>query len=208
MLTMVGTGSEMNGRRGHHQSPCPEAEDRPCVCRRKCHASVLHPEPAIYPDPASCTRWRRASMTSSTTFCEQYFSGEDDNTARLHQRGADALADRMLGRIAGQGSTELRSPQQSHVGGHLGAEHPGVHVENPPTGMVHMLGQSVGAYTNATHGMTLSAAVSLPYYRYILPLRSCRNSSASLCMCGSVNTGRQNPMSRSRKRGLPPWKAG
>ena len=34
--------------------------------------------------------------------------------------------------------------------------------------MVHMLGQSVGAYTDATHGMTL-AAVSLPYYRYILP---------------------------------------
>ena len=31
-----------------------------------------------------------------------------------------------------------------------------------------MIGQSVGAYTNATHGMTL-AAVSLPYYRYILP---------------------------------------
>jgi alcohol dehydrogenase YqhD (iron-dependent ADH family) len=34
--------------------------------------------------------------------------------------------------------------------------------------MVHMLGQSVGAYTDATHGMTL-AAVSLPYYRYIMP---------------------------------------
>ena len=31
-----------------------------------------------------------------------------------------------------------------------------------------MLGQSVGAYTDATHGMTL-AAVSLPYYRHILP---------------------------------------
>ena len=31
-----------------------------------------------------------------------------------------------------------------------------------------MLGQSVGAYTDATHGMTL-AAVSLPYYRFILP---------------------------------------
>lgn len=27
---------------------------------------------------------------------------------------------------------------------------------------------AVGAYTNATHGMTL-AAVSLPYYRHILP---------------------------------------
>ena len=31
-----------------------------------------------------------------------------------------------------------------------------------------MLGQAVGAYTDATHGMTLSA-VSLPYYRYIMP---------------------------------------
>ena len=33
--------------------------------------------------------------------------------------------------------------------------------------MVHMIGQAVGGYTNATHGMTL-AAVSLPYYRYIM----------------------------------------
>ena len=31
-----------------------------------------------------------------------------------------------------------------------------------------MLGQAVGAYTDATHGMTL-AAVSLPYYRHIMP---------------------------------------
>ena len=31
-----------------------------------------------------------------------------------------------------------------------------------------MLGQAVGAHTDATHGMTLSA-VSLPYYRYIMP---------------------------------------
>ena len=34
--------------------------------------------------------------------------------------------------------------------------------------MVHMLGQSVGACSNATHGMTLSA-VSMPYYRFIMP---------------------------------------
>ncbi len=32
---------------------------------------------------------------------------------------------------------------------------------------VHMIGQAIGAYTDATHGMTLSA-VSLPYYRYIM----------------------------------------
>lgn len=34
--------------------------------------------------------------------------------------------------------------------------------------MVHMIGQSVGAFTDATHGMTLSA-VSLAYYRHIMP---------------------------------------
>ena len=33
--------------------------------------------------------------------------------------------------------------------------------------MVHMLGQAVGAVTDATHGMTL-AAVSLPYYKHIM----------------------------------------
>ena len=31
-----------------------------------------------------------------------------------------------------------------------------------------MIGQAVGAYTDATHGMTL-AAVALPYYRHIMP---------------------------------------
>jgi len=34
--------------------------------------------------------------------------------------------------------------------------------------MVHMIGQAIGGYTDATHGMTLSA-VSMPYYRYIMP---------------------------------------
>ncbi len=34
--------------------------------------------------------------------------------------------------------------------------------------MVHMIGQSVGAFTDATHGMTLSA-VSMAHYRYICP---------------------------------------
>ena len=45
----------------------------------------------------------------------------------------------------------------------------------PPVSYTHldvykrqMLGQAVGAHTDATHGMTL-AAVSLPYYRHIMP---------------------------------------
>ena len=34
--------------------------------------------------------------------------------------------------------------------------------------MVHMIGKSIGAFTDATHGMTLSA-VSMAYYHLILP---------------------------------------
>ncbi|MDE6869212.1 MAG: iron-containing alcohol dehydrogenase, partial [Clostridia bacterium] len=34
--------------------------------------------------------------------------------------------------------------------------------------MVHMLGQAAAAHTDATHGMTL-AAVTMPYYKFILP---------------------------------------
>ena len=46
-----------------------------------------------------------------------------------------------------------------------------------------MIGQSVGAYTNATHGMTLSA-VSMAYYRHIMPRRVLRNLRALPAMCG------------------------
>ena len=34
--------------------------------------------------------------------------------------------------------------------------------------MIHKLGQTVACFTDATHGMSL-AAVSMPYYRYIMP---------------------------------------
>jgi len=37
----------------------------------------------------------------------------------------------------------------------------------PTDWMVHMIGQSIGAYTDTTHGMTLSG-VSIAYYRYIM----------------------------------------
>ena len=38
----------------------------------------------------------------------------------------------------------------------------------PQDWMVHMIGQSIGGVTNATHGMTLSS-ISLAYYHLIMP---------------------------------------
>ena len=56
--------------------------------------------------------------------------------------------------------------------------------------MVHMLGQSAGAYMDATHGMTLSA-VSFPYCRYIMPYglaATAWNTSAPRCGTPTAST--------------------
>ncbi len=57
--------------------------------------------------------------------------------------------------------------------------------------MVHMLGQAVGAYTDATHGMTL-AAVSLPYYRYIMPFGVHKFKSFAVNVWGIDTVGKTN----------------
>ena len=55
--------------------------------------------------------------------------------------------------------------------------------------MVHMLGQAVGAYTNATHGMTLSA-VSMSYYRHILPYGTAKLARYAVNVWGVDQSGK------------------
>lgn len=71
--------------------------------------------------------------------------------------------------------------------------------------MVHMIGQSVGAYTDATHGMTLSA-VSLPYYRYVMPygLHQFKKFAVNVWGCAQ----REKPMRPSPRKVWPPWRTG
>lgn len=59
--------------------------------------------------------------------------------------------------------------------------------------MVHMLGQAVGAHTDATHGMTLSA-VSIPYYKYILPYGTAKFARFA------VNVWGVNPAGKTEKQ--------
>ncbi len=74
--------------------------------------------------------------------------------------------------------------------------------------MVHMLGQSAGAYMDATHGMTLSA-VSFPYCRYIMPYglaATAWNTSAPRCGTPTASisgrSGSTTPSSKG-KAGAP-----
>ena len=98
--------------------------------------------------------------------CEQYFSGEDDNTSDYISEG---LFRSLLtsSRIA---NTDMQNyeARSNIMWTATWALNTLVSRGKTTDWMVHMLGQAVGAYTDATHGMTL-AAVSMAYYRHILP---------------------------------------
>lgn len=98
--------------------------------------------------------------------CEQYFSGEDDNTS-------DYISEGLMRSLLYSSRIANKDPQNYEARSNImwtatWALNTLVAKGKATDWMVHMLGQSVGAYTDATHGMTLSA-VSLPYYRHIMP---------------------------------------
>ncbi len=97
--------------------------------------------------------------------CEQYFSGTDDNTS-------DYIAEALMRSLLVSSRIANADPQDYEARSNImwtatWALNTLIAKGKTTDWMVHMLGQSVGAYTNATHGMTLSA-VSLAYYRHIL----------------------------------------
>lgn len=98
--------------------------------------------------------------------CEQYFSGDDDNTS-------DYLAEALMRSVVHSSLIAVENPQDYEARSNImwsatWALNTLISRGKTTDWMVHMLGQAAGAYTDATHGMTLSA-VSLPYYRTILP---------------------------------------
>ena len=98
--------------------------------------------------------------------CEQYFSGADDNTS-------DYISEGLMKSLIHSSRIAIQDPNNYEARSNImwtstWALNTLVAKGKSTDWMVHMLGQAVGAYTDATHGMTLSA-VSLPYYRYIMP---------------------------------------
>lgn len=97
---------------------------------------------------------------------EQYFSGEDDSTS-------DYIMEGLLKSLIHSSRTAIKNPADYEARSNImwiatWALNTLVAKGKTTDWEVHMIGQSIGAYTNATHGMTLSA-VSLPYYRFLLP---------------------------------------
>lgn len=98
--------------------------------------------------------------------CEQYFSGEDDNTS-------DYISEGLMKSVVYSSRIALKDMENYEARSNImwsatWGLNTLVSRGKSADWMVHMLEQSVGACSNATHGMTLSA-VSMPYYRFIMP---------------------------------------
>lgn len=164
VLTMVGTGSEMNAG-----SVITNQDTKQKIGKVFASEDVM-PRFSIL-NPKYTLTLPHYQMVAGVYdifnhICEQYFSGEDDNTS-------DYIAEGLMRSVIHSGLAANKSPQDYEARSNLmwtatWALNTLISRGKSTDWMVHMLGQAVGGYTNATHGMTL-AAVSLAYYRHILP---------------------------------------
>ncbi len=163
VLTMVGTGSEMNG--GSVITNHGQKLKIGHVFGEKVFPkfSVMNPEFTF-----TLPKYQMVSgiYDIMSHILEQYFSGTDDNTS-------DYIMEGLLRSLIHSANIAAENPTDYEARSNImwtatWALNTLVAKGKTTDWMVHMLGQAVAAHTDATHGMTL-AAVSMPYYRYILP---------------------------------------
>ena len=163
VLTMVGTGSEMNGG-----SVITNHEQKLKVGH--VFGDAVFPKFTIL-NPKFTYTLPKYQMTAGiydifNHICEQYFSCEDDSTS-------DYVMEGLMRSVVHSSRIAVQNPEDYEARSNLmwtatWALNTMVAKGKATDWEVHMIGQAVGAYTDATHGMTL-AAVSLPYYKRILP---------------------------------------
>lgn len=163
VLTMAGTGSEMNAG-----SVITNQETKQKIGHVFADEKIIPRFAILNPRYTMTLPHRQMAAGIYDIFnhiCEQYFSGEDDNTS-------DYISEGLMRSVLHASRIANKNPQDYEARSNLmwtatWALNTLIAKGKSTDWMVHMLGQAVGAYTNATHGMTL-AAVSLPYYRHIL----------------------------------------
>ncbi len=163
VLTMVGTGSEMNAG-AVITNPSTKQKIGHVFADEKImpRFSILNPKYTLTLPHYQMTA---GIYDIFNHICEQYFSGNDDNTS-------DYISEGLMRSLLHASRIANKDPQNYEARSNImwtatWALNTLIAKGKTTDWMVHMLGQAVGAYTNATHGMTLSA-VSLPYYRFIM----------------------------------------
>ena len=163
VLTMVGTGSEMNGGSviTNHAQKLKIGHVFGTEVFPK--FSVLNPEFTF-----TLPKYQMVAgfYDIMSHILEQYFSGTDDNTS-------DYIMEGLLRSLIHSAPIAKKNPTDYEARSNImwtatWALNTLVAMGKDTDWEVHMLGQAVGAHTDATHGMTL-AAVSMAYYRNIMP---------------------------------------
>ena len=161
VLTMVGTGSEMNGG--------SVITNRSAGMKiGKVFGPYAYPKFTVL-NPRFTFTVPQYQMVAGffdimSHIMEQYFSGDDDNTT-------DYLAEGLMRSLVHSSRIAVKNSQDYEARSNImwtatWALNTLIAKGKKEDWMVHMIGQAIGAHTDATHGMTLSA-VSLPYYRFV-----------------------------------------
>lgn len=163
ILTMVGTGSEMNGGAviTNHETKLKIGH---------VFGENVFPKFSIM-NPTYTFTLPKYQMVAGfydilNHITEQYFSDFDDCTS-------DYVMEGLMKSLIHSSRIAVENPQDYEARSNImwvatWALNTMVAKGKTTDWMVHMIGQSIGAYTDATHGMTLSA-VSMAYYRHIMP---------------------------------------
>lgn len=162
VLTMAGTGSEMNGG-SVITNPAQKLKIG------KVFGEEVMPKFAIL-NPRYTFSVPHRQMVAGiydimSHIMEQYFSGTDDNTS-------DYLSEGLMRSLITASRAAVLDPEDYQARSNImwaatWALNTLIGKGKSQDWMVHMIGQAIGAYTDATHGMTLSG-VSVAYYRHIM----------------------------------------
>ena len=161
ILTMVGTGSEMNGGSVITNEEVTVKEGRVFPPEVNPKFSILNPE---YTYSVPKIQMVSGIFDIMSHLCEQYFSGDDDNTT-------DYLIEAVMKSLINSARAAIQNPEDYEARSNI--MWCATVALNRITGLsktqdweVHGIEHQLGAYTDCPHGLGLSV-ISMPYYRYI-----------------------------------------
>lgn len=161
IITLAGTGSEMNGGSVITNESMKLKMGRVFPSEVNPKFSILNPDYTL-----SLPKYQMVSgiFDIMSHLMESYFSGQDDVTT-------DYLIEGLLRSIINSTKIALKDPKNYEARSNIMwsatlAMNPLMGLSKTQDWQVHMIEHQLGAYTDCAHGMGL-AAVSLPYYRAI-----------------------------------------
>lgn len=188
VLTMVGTGSEMNGGSviTNHATGMKVGKVFGAYAFPK--FTILNPK---FTFTVPQYQMVAGFFDIMSHIMEQYFSGFGDYTT-------DYIAEGLMRSLIHSSRIAVKNPHDYEARSNImwtstWALNTLIDKGKTTDWEVHMIGQAVGAHTDATHGMTLSA-VSLAYYRHVMEAgmhKFVRFAKNVWDVCGKDKTDRQ-----------------